>query len=366
VRRKKVQKLSVMVTGLGGGGNGEQIFKALRRAKTDYRIIGGDMNINNKGVDDVDYFYQLPAANESDYIDCLLAICRRHDIKAVFHGSEPELLAISRQRKKLEDHGIFLPMNPYDVIEICMDKNRITRFLHDKGFVVPRYWTIKQTSDLNEIDQFPLVLKPSIGGGGSANVFIAQSQNELAFMAQYLLGLYNEFIVQEYVGTPDEEYTVGVLTDMEDGSLINSIVVKRMICTNLSTRMRVPNRTDRTELGPQLVISSGYSQGWIGSYKPVTDLCEKIAMALGSRGSINIQCRLFRGKVYVFEINPRFSGTTSLRSMVGYNEPDIILRRKFFGERPELRFPYHSGIIMRGVDEVLLASKKHPHARSLI
>ena len=34
----------------------------------------------------------------------------------------------------------------------------------------------------------------------------------------------------------------------------------------------------------------------------------------------------------MFEINPRFSGTTSLRAMVGYNEPDVLIRHHVLGE----------------------------------
>ena len=36
-------EIRVMVTGVGGGGNGEQLVKALRLARTNYRIIGADI-----------------------------------------------------------------------------------------------------------------------------------------------------------------------------------------------------------------------------------------------------------------------------------------------------------------------------------
>ena len=55
--------------------------------------------------------------------------------------------------------------------------------------------------------------------------------------------------------------------------------------------------------------------------------------------------------VYVFEINPRFSGTTHLRAMVGYNEPDMIVRRHVLGQQLEVRFPYQSATILRGLEE---------------
>jgi len=55
---------------------------------------------------------------------------------------------------------------------------------------------------------------------------------------------------------------------------------------------------------------------------------------------VNVQCRLVDGEVVVFEINPRFSGTTSLRAMVGYNEPDVLFRHHVLGEPIEPHFPY--------------------------
>jgi translation elongation factor EF-1alpha len=54
---------------------------------------------------------------------------------------------------------------------------------------------------------------------------------------------------------------------------------------------------------------------------------------LESKGPINIQCRLTDDGVYTFEINPRFSGTESIRALVGYNAPDALIRREVLGEQ---------------------------------
>jgi carbamoyl-phosphate synthase large subunit len=162
--------------------------------------------------------------------------------------------------------------------------------------------------------------------------------------------------VQEYVGTPFEEYTVGVLHDM-DGNLINSIAVRRLLSGQLNIRTRVANRTGRADLGEALVISSGISQGYVARFPEVTVQCERIAAALGARGAINIQCRLVDGKVKVFEINPRFSGTTSLRAMMGYNEPDVLIRRHVLGESIGKHFAYEEGLVLRGLHEYRIDSR---------
>jgi len=145
-----------------------------------------------------------------------------------------------------------------------------------------------------------------------------------------------------------------------DGQLLNSIAVKRNILSSLSNRLKIENRTQNKKLGNILAISSGISQGEIGPFPEVAKQCEEVALALGARGPLNIQCRLVDRVVYIFEINPRFSGTTSLRAMVGFNEPDVLIRKHVLNEKIIPHFKYGSGIILRGLSEVLIDPEKVP------
>ena len=348
-----MNKLPILITAIGGGGHGDQILKAIRLAdRKRYFIVGADAQKDCLQSQWVDEFVTLPFANSDDYIPELLSVCNRFGVKALFHGCEPELKVFSEHRDKIEEQGILLPINPTELIRTCMNKEKTNQWLSELGFEPPRYMRAKTREQLREIDWFPVVVKPSVGGGGSANAFIAQNQVELLGLADFLGFelVADTFIIQEYVGTPDDEYTVGVLHDM-DGNYINSIAVKRLLAGQLNIRTSVANRTERHDLGEKLVISSGISHGHIGRYQEVTEQCREIAQAIGARGAINIQCRFVDGKVKVFEINPRFSGTTSLRAMVGYNEPDILIRKHLFGENVEQNFAYRESLILRGLFE---------------
>jgi carbamoyl-phosphate synthase large subunit len=66
-------------------------------------------------------------------------------------------------------------------------------------------------------------------------------------------------------------------------------------------------------------------------------------------------------QVYVFEINPRFSGTTSIRAMFGYNEPDVLLRRHVAGESIGENFSYGTGTVLRGLTEYPVSQKRISH-----
>jgi carbamoyl-phosphate synthase large subunit len=200
--------------------------------------------------------------------------------------------------------------------------------------------------------EFPLpaVIKPAVGGGGSNNTFIVQDKDELEFACLYLVRQGKVVLLQEYVGTPDDEYTVGVLSTLE-GEPIGSLALHRHILTGLSNRIKIPNRTGREELSPVLAISSGVSQGVIDDFPEVRQECEAIAKALNSKGPINIQCRFVRGKLYPFEINPRFSGTSYMRALVGFNEPDLLIRHHLLGEKISVPVNYKFGQVVRGLVE---------------
>ena len=347
--------IRVLVTAIGGGGHGDQILKALRLVSPGrYRIFGADANPHCSQASMVEQFVTLPLARDPNYMTELLRICKELRVQALFHGCEPELLLFAANRKRIEDAGIFLPINDTALINLCMDKARTNERLAELGFPAPRYVNVSSESEFDDIDWFPVVVKPAVGSGGSANVYVAQDKKELKALAVYLgLGsITSGFMIQEYVGTPDQEFTVGVLHDL-DGRYVNSIAVKRHLSSGLSVRTSVTNRTNRKELGSRLVISSGVSQGDIGRFADVTDQCREIADRLGSRGPLNMQCRFVDGKVRVFEINPRFSGTTSLRAMVGLNEPDLLLRRHLLGQDIGQDAPYQEATILRSLVETL-------------
>lgn len=345
-----MKKINVLVTGVGGGGVGEQILKCLRMSSLKYHIIGCDMNRNSMGLSQVDKAYLVPPANKPEYIENILKICKENNVQVLFHGSEPEMKVLSINRQVFQDYGIFLPLNPENVIETCMNKYLTMDFLQESGFAIPKYWEIKVENDLSKIDVFPVILKPSIGGGGSVNTFIAQNREELSLFGKYLLQIYEQFLAQEYVGCIHSEYTVGILHGT-DGTYINGIAVKKNILSGLSNKTCVANRTNRKELGNILAVSSGISQGEIGRFEEVIAPSKEIAKKLGCTAAINIQCRMQDNKMYVFEINPRISGTSSLRALVGYNEPDILIRQNILGEKTETNFPYDSGYIARGLSE---------------
>lgn len=344
-----IGKTSVLVTGVGGGGHGHEIVKALRLSGR-YHLIGVDMIESSFGLFDVDEAYTIPSASDPDYMNILLEICQQRQVKVLIHGSEPELKVISRNRDVLLKVGILPLINTFEVIERCIDKWATIIFLKEQGFDFPNSLLIHTEREIPCDFSLPAVIKPAIGGGGSNNTFLVQDMGELGFACRYLIQQNKIVLVQEYVGTPEDEYTVGVLSTLA-GEFIGSIALRRYLLSGLSNRIQISNRTGRENLSSTLAISSGISQGTIDEYPQVRMVCEKIAKTLHSKGPLNIQCRFVGGKLYPFEINPRFSGTTYIRALMGFNEPDMLIRHHIFGEVPPSPVKYKFGKVMRGLVE---------------
>ncbi len=288
------------------------------------RLQGGGLE-SEVGPEVGTHFEVLPPANANGYLKALQEVINRYEIQFLIPGSEPELIKIYQNHDYFSECKAKILINRPEVVHICLNKNLTFEFLTKHGFVVPRTLTLDSTRMPEKFPfQFPCIIKPAQGGGGSASVFIAQDMEELDFFAHYLIRNDCRPLVQEYIPTAESEYTVGVLHDPE-GKLIGTAVLLRQIITGLSNRLKIKNRTQRQELGETLAISSGISQGWLVSFDPVRRQAEAMANALKSTGPLNIQGR-WNGRDFVpFEINPRFSGTTPMRALAGFNEPELLI-----------------------------------------
>jgi len=321
-------KATVMVTAIGGSGHGEQILKAALKVQgLDLRIIGSDIRKDAHQFEWVDESIQLPPANSDEYMDALVHSCEIYGIQAVFHGSEPEMIRISRDRERLIGIGVIPVVNSENVIEICSDKIRTMDYLNEHEFNPPKYLLIQNSADAEKVDFYPVVVKPYKGSGGSANVYIAQNLDELRGLLIYMKRFLDQgLMIQEYVGNSENEFTVGVLSTL-DGGVVSSIALRRNLSGSLNIRSRVANDGNIAKFGGMLSVSSGVSEGEFDDFTEIRTFCENIATKLDSRGSINFQGRADSSGLRIFEINPRLSGTTSLRALAGYNEVEFLIRR---------------------------------------
>ncbi len=340
-------QINILVLGVGGGGVGEQILKALHMTThIETFKIGTDISDFTSGKRFLDEFYIMPSANSPEYKDRLLEIIDKHKIQFVFPGSEPEMIFLSENRSLLENRGISHSLNTKQVISTCSNKYACYTKLENEGLVVPRYKKIDGVQDISDIDFFPIILKPNVGSGGSASVHLATDMDECELLVRYMLKNGIDIVAQQYVGDHAQEYTIGVNSD-HNGQVMGSIAIKRRLTNALSTRSVIKRNQCL------YMISSGLSQGEVCHRPTLQAQAERVAIVLDSRGPINVQCREVDGALMLFEVNPRLSGTTALRAMAGYNEPEALILKYVLGQELELK-EYREMRIARTVEEIVV------------
>ena len=145
--------------------------------------------------------FVIPPATDPHYLDELVKICENERIEVIFTGSEPDLKAVSDNRKIFEEMGVFLSLNNKKIIKLCMNKKETFKKLKNDGIPIPKTIAIENNENIQTVDYFPVVIKPYLGGGGSNNTFIAQDAEELKFFCNYVLKYGGKPLVQEYVGS---------------------------------------------------------------------------------------------------------------------------------------------------------------------
>jgi carbamoyl-phosphate synthase large subunit len=235
------------------------------------------------------------------------------------------MVLLSEASAELAAVGIHLIGNSPEVIATFSDKAKTFELLSSLSFTIPRTIEVLQIEDLDYVGM-PCIIKPATGSGGSAMVFFAVDPVEAMTYAEYIRRSGGTPLAQEYVNAEEGEFTVGVLS-LPDGRLAGSIALRRSLDAKLSVMSR----------GRGGLVSSGYSQGYIGDFPAIRSRAEEIALAVGSRGAINIQGRVRNGELIPFEINPRLSASTYLRAIAGFNEIDTLLQYCANGLEPPPR-----------------------------
>lgn len=326
----------VMIAGVGGASLGTELLKALVLAGR-YRVFGCDISPIAYGLHH-SAFDRTFRVVRTDYVRSVIDACMDAGATYLIPGGEQPMVLLGTAVKQLEEAGITLVGNDPAVIKVCSDKAATFRQLSDCGVGIPKTTLAHGAESIQEVG-LPCVIKPATGTGGSSQVFFAADVDEAQVYAGYIVRTGATPIAQEYVPDDEGEFTVGVLS-YPDGSVGGAIALRRSLDTKLSVMTR----------GRGGVISSGYSQGYIADFSEICEQCEEIAKKLGSKGPLNIQGRLSKGRLVPFEINPRFSASTYLRAMAGVNEVDMYLQYLITGVKPR-RGVIREGWYLRSLTE---------------
>jgi len=323
---------------------GFRIVKILRTATGCMASIGLINELIKKGVEIVCvdanpisvglYYcpkkYVVPKGNDPNFIPEILKICKKEKVDAILPGPEEEIINIAKNKDLFLSEGILPIVSDYKTVEIVSDKWKTYKFFVDNNIPTPKTYKLEDILNKENIEfDFPIILKPRFGRGGSG-VYVIEDTEDLTYYVTKKCK--TDYIVQEYI--KGVEYTIDIFSDM-DGNVLSIVPRKR------------------------LSVESGISVKSITSYnEKIIKYAEKISKKLNIKGPANIQCILKNNKPYFIEINPRFGGGSILSIKA---DPTIIenLIRIIKGEKPVpskgfkrnlLMLRYYSEIFVRCED----------------
>jgi carbamoyl-phosphate synthase large subunit len=279
--------LNILVSGASGI-VGYGILRSLKDQKKNYRLIGTTIHDDSPALLFCDVFEKAIATDNPNYFKWLIKIIKKHSINVLIPSIECDMLAWNKNRTALEECGVFLLLNNFNLIETCQDKWIFYKKLYEDYPEI----AIPTTLSIEDIYfDYPVLLKPRIGYG-SKGIVRLMNRNELEIYRDKI-GI--DLMIQPIIGDNDQEYTVSAFFDKKS-TLIDYLPLKRKLSPDGFTQVAE-------------VVEINFD-----------DILCKLAFHFKPIGPTNFQFRLDSGNFKLLEINPRISSATSIRSKLGYNE----------------------------------------------
>ena len=318
--------LNVLVLGVGSNVS-QGILKALALSKLPCNTIVAGVHPLDFGLHTGHRAYLCPWSTDPAFMDWLLETCRQEQIHAILSGAETVVDFLTEQASTIQDACDAVSLvSGRAVHAIGKDKLVTCHWLEQHGFASPDYAMSEDRDGLTALvarHNFPFVAKPRFGGG-SRDLLWLRDEIDIEYVRKR-----PGYVVQECVGTEDQEYTVGCFCD-RDGDVRGTIVMRRELQDGATIRAIVCD------------------------HPLVADTSKRIVGVLKPMGPCNVQCRVVDDQVVCFEMNVRFSGTTPLRARLGFNEVEAALRHYVLGEPATDLADVTEGMVVRYLNELYL------------
>jgi carbamoyl-phosphate synthase large subunit len=271
---------NILITGIGGQ-LGLSVLK--RVTNMDFtNIYGCDIDNLSLGAMLVDKFFIVPKAHQSKYLREIVNLVRHLNLSHIFVTTESEIRIISNHLNLFTT--VKLIMNNNLIADIFLDKYKTSYFLEENGFPTPKSYTVD-----DKITKGLYIVKLN-KSSGSKLVQVFEDIKEISYIRKTYTS--KELIIQDYIKS-DLEYTATVFSD---GRIYNTIIFKRKITGGITYLVNL----EKDDF--------------------VTNELIRLAKLVNLRGSLNIQYKKSNNNVFIFEVNPRVSGSTMFKYKLGFDE----------------------------------------------
>lgn len=318
----------ILVTGAGAL-LGQGILRCLKFSKKNYYIVSADPDVHSTGHALADKSYVIPFANKNTYLEEVKKIIKEEKIELVLIGTDVELPIFAESCRIIEKEcNCKIVISPESVIEIANDKWLTAEFLRKNNYPYPKSALTSDKEGMKRLVReagFPFIAKP-VDGARSKGLKTIKNSEDL----DYVLSYPNNMVVQEKISEDKGEFTTGCI--VIDGKCKAVVSMVRDLRDG-NTWRAYRNQTTSYDI-----------------------TIAQIAERLGVEGPVNFQYRIKNDKPVIFEINGRFSGTTPLRLIFGFNEVEAIVEYYLNGNaivKPNLK----EGTILRTFSDVFIENE---------
>ncbi len=211
--------------------------------------------------------------------------------------------------EKLNRFGVKIIGTSYEALDLAEDRGRFSKLLEENNILFPKYGVVEdaeQALKLSDDLGFPLLVRPSYVLGGQ-KMKIVINKEELEHHVVDIIGEMgsNQILLDHFIGGAIEA-EADAICDGEDVYIIG--VMQHIEPAGIHS-------------GDSYAVLPPYNLGDMVLLQ-IEEITKKVALALKTKGLINIQFAIKDDKVYVIEANPRASRTVPFIAKA-YDEPYV-------------------------------------------
>jgi len=283
-----MKRINILITALGGDIGGNILNILLQQNSVELNIIGTDIRENIFSIDKVNKFYKVNRIDHPSFEQKILKIVEENSVDFIIPVSENEIIWFNKNRDLFEHLNLKILINNSKIINTFLNKLETSIELDKINVLTPKTFLFSEY--ISQLP-FPIILK-SLYSINSKEIYIISDQAQLDHL-KISVKTHKNYIIQQYIGSIDDEYTTTVYRDKNK---LEVITFKRKLTGGMTSFATISNE------------------------ETITNYAKKIAKSFNLEGSINIQSRKINNQFYIFEINPRFSSTVFIRDYFGFQD----------------------------------------------
>lgn len=320
-----MEKFNILITSVG------RRTKLIEYFKKDFKGAGNIVLADCSNLAPALYLgdksYIVPRIDDPEYIDRLLDICKKENIKGILSLIDPELSLLAKNKERFLEMGTRPILSDFEECELWFDKYESFKFLQENNYYCAKsyidFQEFKEDLKLGNVS-LPVFIKPN-RGSASLDINVAKTIEE----ARFIFDSSPDMIIQEFIR--GQELGVDAYIDMNSREIISIFIKEKIVMRSGETDKAESIKCDKL-------------------FKIVKDLLEKSKL----QGPIDMDIFRVDDDYYISEINPRFGGGYLLAYEAMEKFPELILKNLQGQENTPNIGNYEEGIYMMKHDSVLI------------